>query len=246
VRQASRSPPKSGWTGSRRRRAAPSWRVRDMRGVWRRHPAEERTTRPARWGFADYRGEVALQGRAAGRLHPRCTAQPDNMTETLSTSRGTSTAWRAPELDEARGRKRGWSGAHRGARAATRRLRRAGRLRDEYGFGPAMLVKLGWPRARGSSGACNVPSAAWVNHRGGCPKSAASAWPARCPASRQLTCRSGTRTLGRRCSGRHEVQLRADRAQYMRKAGTFSGSSTSSRSGARRAPRHDGYAKSRW
>ena len=100
--------------------------------------------------------------------------------------------------------------AHGARGLQPRRLRRAGRVRDRVRRRPPLpgQARLQGPgrqvqRARSAAGSTATAAA---------PTSAASAWPARCPASPTSTCRSWSRT--RRQPGREPraVHDRADRA----------------------------------
>ena len=113
---------------------------------------------------------------------PGCPIQPDNLSETILYLLY-QVAGQAPmiPLDEAL-RPTWLFGAtvHEGCDRAG--YYEQGDFAAEYGS-PKCLVKLGcW----GPVVKCNVPKRGWINGVGGCPTWAASASPARCPASGQV------------------------------------------------------------
>ena len=126
---------------------------------------------------------------------PGCPVQPDNITETLL-SPGAASGRHGPD---ARSRRAGAAAADlRAHRPRDLRSRRAGRA------GPVLRH----PRRRSLPGQawlqgpvvkCNVPFAAGPTASAAAPTWAASAWPARCPASPTSTCRSSSPTPRRGC-----------------------------------------------
>ena len=123
---------------------------------------------------------------------PGCPTQPDNTTETLIYL-VLQLAGMAPmiELDEAL-RPDVALRAHRPRELQPGRLLRGGRLRHRVRLRPPLP---GEARLQGAGG--EVQRARCAGGRAasaGAPTSAASAWPARCPASRTSTCRSWRRT----------------------------------------------------
>ena len=126
---------------------------------------------------------------------PGCPAQPDNTTETLMYLvfhlAGMAPV---PELDDALRPK--WLFGRTVREGCNRAgFTEQGQFATEYGDDPRCLVKLG---CKGPVVKCNVPVRGWQPARAAARTWAASAWPARCPASPTSTCRSWTRTpLGR-------------------------------------------------
>ncbi len=166
-------------------------RDRDLRHL-RRHPGDEEQP-DGRDGRRRPPGlELEVQGRPAGRQHPRLSGAAGQH------DRGAALPRAAPRR----------SGAGAGPRRAAppavalrphgprglqpRRLRRAGRVRHRVRRRPALPGEAGLQgagrevqRARSAAGSTATAAArTW----------AASAWPARCPASPTSTCRSWRRT----------------------------------------------------
>ena len=146
-------------------------------------------------GVPDYLGwKWRSKAEPAGRLHPRLPGPAGQH------DRGADVPRLPPRRDGAGARARRAAAAEVAVRAdrarglQPRRLHRAGQLRDRVRLGPplprqARLQGAGGQVQRARSAAGSTASAA-------ARTSAASAWPARCPASPTSTCRSWTRTRG--------------------------------------------------
>ena len=123
---------------------------------------------------------------------PGCPAQPDNMTETLLyLALHLAGLAPAPELDEQL--RPTWLFGRTVREGCNRAgFAEQGDFATEYGSDHRCLVKLG---CKGPVVKCNVPDPR-VGRTGSAAARtwAASAWPARCPASPTSTCRSWTRT----------------------------------------------------
>ena len=142
---------------------------------------------------------------------PGCPAQPDNMTEALLYL-ALHLAGRAPapDLDEAL-RPRGCSGA-RCARAATGPASPS-RASSPPSTATTIAAWSSWA-ARGRSSSATCRSTGGSTASAAAPTWAASAWPARCPASPTSSCRSWMPTGGARRRRVPEGRLRPDRALH--------------------------------
>ena len=175
----------------------------------RRHPRHEEQP-DGRDGPAGLpRLELEVRGRPARRLHPRLprpAGQHDRDADVPRVPpRGHGSGPRAGRGAAAQVAVR----AHGARELQPRRLRRGGPVRHRVRRRPALPGQAGLQGAGGASATCRC--AAGSRARAAAPTWAASAWPARCPASPTSTCRSWSRTgWGNMAVELPEVRLRPD------------------------------------
>ena len=154
------------WVDRLRQQGRGGRRGRDMRDV-RRHPGHEEQP-DRRDGPARLPGlEVEVQGRPAGRVHPRLPGAARQHDRDAALPRA------APRRPGSGARARRPAAAQvalrpdRARELQPRRLHRAGPVRHRVRRRPALP---GQARLQGAGGAsCNVPVRGWVNGVGGCP-----------------------------------------------------------------------------
>ena len=189
--------------GGRRRR-------RHLRHL-RRHPGDEEQP-DRRDGRARLpRLELEVEGRPAGRLHPRLPGPAGQHDRDAALPGAAPRRARARRRSSTRRCGRKWLFGRTVREGCNRAgFAEQGEFATEYGSDHRCLVKLG---CKGPVVKCNVPVRGWVNGIGGCPNVGGICMACTMPGlPRQVHAVHGRRPLGRRGVQLQQVRVRPDRA----------------------------------